>query len=324
MIFRTSIFGLCATLLAGCGTVLSSGLPAEISIPGDRLFTESLTSSRDGAVYVGSYGIDGYGGRTIYRASPGRAVAEVWIAPPSETSPGYLGVLADDKTHTLWACVLPVRMAAGEPQTTPSILRAFDLTSGAIKASYPLPTPGGVCNDIAIAADGAVFVTDTENMEILRLGAGASALEVWSGNGAFGPKGGILDGIAILGDRLFVNTLATNKLFAAAILPDGAAGPVSEIALSRPILAPDGMRSFGQDLLLVESGGPGRLSRVTVSGNSGEVVTLSEGYPGGAVAVTVVGTNAYVLEAQFAAEETLPKMPTKPYKAVAVDVGPRP
>lgn len=66
------------------------------------------------------------------------------------------------------------------------------------------------------------------------------------------------------------------------------------------------------------------MSRVTLSGNSGEVTTLSEGYPGGAVAVTVVGTNAYVLEAQFAAEETLPKTPTRPYEAVAVNVGAAP
>lgn len=323
MTTRAWIIGLCIALVAGCSDLRSPDLPAAISIPGDRLFTESLTSSRDGTVYVASYGIDGFGARTIYRAAPGSAVAEVWIPPATANSPGYLGVFADDNTNTLWACVLPERMAGG-PQTAPSILRAFDLLTGAIKASYPLPTSGAICNDIAIAGDGTVYATDTENMEILRLRTGASALEVWSGNGAFGDRGGILDGIAILGDRVFVNTLATNKLFAVSIEPDGAAGPVAEIELNRPILAPDGMRSFGQDLLLVESGGPGRLSRVTLSGNSGEVTTLSEGYPGGAVAVTVVGTNAYVLEAQFAAEETLPKTPTRPYEAVAVNVGAAP
>ncbi|MBT9445634.1 MAG: hypothetical protein IV086_08055 [Hyphomonadaceae bacterium] len=320
MTTRACVAGFCIALVAGCSASQPADLPTAISIPGDRLFTESLTSSRDGTFYVGSYGIDGYGARTIYRALPGSAVAEVWISPTTESSPGYLGVLADDASNTLWACVLPERMV-GRPTTAPSVLRAFDLKTGAIKASYPLPTPEAICNDIAIAADGAVYATDTENMEIVRLRKGAFALEAWSGNGAFGGKGGILDGIAILGDRVFVNALATNKLFAVSIERDGAAGPVSEIELDRPILAPDGMRSFGKDLLLVESGGPGRLSRVTLSGNFGKVATVSEGYPGGAVAVTVVGTNAYVLEAQFAAEETLPKTPTKPYEAVAVHVG---
>lgn len=323
MTTKVYVAGLLIALVTGGSALASPDLPATISIPGDRLFTESLTSSRDGTVYVASYGIDGYGARTIYRASPGSAVAEVWIPPATDMSPGYLGVFADDSTNTLWACVLPERMAGG-PQTAPSILRAFDLATGAIKASFPLPTSEAICNDIAIAGDGAVYATDTENMEVVRLRPGASALEVWSGSGAFGARGGILDGIAILGDRLFVNTLATNKLFAVPIEPDGTAGPVSAIELNRPILAPDGMRSFGQDLLLVESGGPGRLSRVTLSGNSGVVATLGEGYPGGAVAVTVVGTNAYVLTAQFSAEETLPKTPTRPYEAVAVDVGTAP
>lgn len=320
MTAKAGVAGLCFALIAGCSALPPPDLPAAISIPGDRLFTESLTSSRDGTVYVSSYGIDGYGSRTIYRALPGSAVAEVWIPPATDRSPGYLGVLADDISNTLWACVLPERMA-GQPQTAPSALRAYDLKTGAIKATYPLPTPGAICNDIAISADGIPYATDTENMEILRRPKGGSALEVWAGSGAFGAKGGILDGIAILDGRVFVNALATNRLFAVSIDRDGAAGPVTEIELDHPILAPDGMRSFGKDLLLVESGGLGRLSRVSLTGNTGKVTTLNEGYPGGPVAVTVVGTNAYVLEAQFAAEEVLPKTPTKPFKAVAVHVG---
>lgn len=323
MTTRVYFAGLAIALVMGSSALASPETPATISIPGDRLFTESLTSSRDGTVYVSSYGMDGFGSRTIYRAAPGSAVAQVWIPPASDTSPGYLGVFADDAANTLWACVLPERMAGGQT-TAPSILRAFDLSTGAVKASYTLPTAGAICNDIAVAGDGTIYATDTENMEILRLRSGASELEVWSGGGAFGDKGGILDGIAILGDRLFVNTLLTNGLFAVPIKADGAAGPVSTIELSRPVLAPDGMRSFGRDLLLVESGGPGRLSRITLSGNSGVVMTLGEGYPGGPVAVTVVGTTAYVLSAQFAAEETLPKTPTLPYEAVAVDLGAAP
>jgi hypothetical protein len=320
MMAKAAVAGIGFTFIAACTAATPPDLPAEISIPGDRLFTESLTAARDGSVYISSYGVDGYGARTIYRASPGSAVADVWIPPATDRSPGYLGVLADDSSNTLWTCMLPERMA-GQPQTAPSALRAFDLKSGAVKGTYPLPTPGAVCNDIAIAADGVLYATDTENMEIVHLPKGASALKVWAGSGAFGAKGGILDGIAILENRVFVNALATNKLFAVSIEHDGAAGPVSEIKLDRAILAPDGMRSWGKDLLLVESGGPGRLSRVALSGNSGTITTLSEGYAGGPVAVAVVGTNAYVLEAQFAAEEVLPKTPTKPFRAIAVRVG---
>jgi hypothetical protein len=87
------------------------------------------------------------------------------------------------------------------------------------------------------------------------------------------------------------------------------------------------MRSFGgADLLVAEGGGAGRLSRVTVAGDAGKAVTVKEGFPDGPVAVTVVGTTAYVLEGQLALMMNPPKAgetppPPKPYKATAVEVG---
>lgn len=159
------------------------------------------------------------------------------------------------------------------------------------------------------------------NMEVARLKKGAQALEVWAGNGAFGPKGGVLDGIAVLGDRVIVNTLATSKLFSVPIESGGKAGTATEITLDRPIERPDGMRSFGKkDLLTVEGGGGGRLSRITLDGNSGKVTTVKESYPDGPVAVTVVGTTAYVLEGQLSAMRK-PDAPAKPFHATAVEVG---
>jgi hypothetical protein len=53
------------------------------------------------------------------------------------------------------------------------------------------------------------------------------------------------------------------------------------------------MRSFGRnDVLIIEGRSGGRLSRITLNGNSGTVTTIKEGYPDGPVAVTVVGTTA--------------------------------
>jgi hypothetical protein len=57
---------------------------------------------------------------------------------------------------------------------------------------------------------------------------------------------------------LFVNTLATNKLFTVPIEADGKAGTITEMNLDRAIHNPDGMRSFGKDsVLIVEGGGMG-------------------------------------------------------------------
>ena len=37
-------------------------------------------------------------------------------------------------------------------------LRSFDLKSGAAKGTYPFPPNSGICNDIAVSADGTAYV----------------------------------------------------------------------------------------------------------------------------------------------------------------------
>jgi hypothetical protein len=299
--------------------------PAEIVIPGVRLFTESLTSTADGSVIIGSVG-----GRTIFRAKPGESQAQAWIQPGTDGLAGVFGVLADDKSNTLYACSgsFGPPGAAGAPPPPPSALHAFDLETGAPKGKWNVPTAGGFCNDIAVDANGTAYITDTSNMEVAALKPGAKALEVWAGSdGSFGPKGGVLDGIAVVQDKVVVNALRTGKLFSVPIGKDGKAGTVAEVKLDRPLDGPDGQRTWGKDSILVAEGsGVGKLSRVTLSGANldvGKVTTLKEGFPDTAVAVTVIGETAYVLEGQLAALRGPPNPDAKPkpFKATAVNVG---
>jgi len=299
--------------------------PAEIVIPGEGITPESLTSTADGHVIIGSVGA-----RTIWRAAPAAATAEAWIQPGTDGMQGVFGVFADDSTGTLYACSgsFGAPPAAGSPPPPPSTLHTFDLATGAPKGKYPLPDAGGFCNDIAVDAAGNVYITDTSNMLVDRLAKGGTKLETWAGkDGSLGAKGGVLDGIAVLGDRVVVNALVASKLYAVPIGADGVAGKAVEIKTDRTVERPDGMRSFGgTDLLVAEGGGQGRLSRVTITGDTGKVSTLKEGFPDGPVAVTVVGTTAYVLEGQLALMMNPPKPgetppPAKPYKATAVEVG---
>jgi glucose/arabinose dehydrogenase/mono/diheme cytochrome c family protein len=293
--------------------------PAELSIPGEKIYPESLTSTADGRIIIGTITA-----RTIFVVKPGESTAAPWIRPDNETTLGVYGVLADDKSNTLWACYSSFPGSHESAPQSPSVLKSFDLKTGALKERYPLPTPGAFCNDIAVGSDGTAYVSDTENMEVDRLENGSHQLQVWAGKGGFGPKGGVLDGISVLGNRLFVNTLETNKLFVVPIESDGNAGPITEVKLDRGIENPDGMRSFGKDsLLIVEGGGKGRLSRINISGSSGHLTTLKEGYPDGAVSVTVVGTTGYVVEGQLDAlfGPAAQKATTKPFHATAVEVG---
>ncbi len=311
-----------AALSAALALSARAAPPPWITIQGERIFPESITSTADGTVIIGSIGQ-----RAIYRARPGSPTAERWIGPGTGGMQSIFGVLADEKTHTLWACSNAFGPATG--RAPPATLLAFDLGSGAFKAGYPLPTSGAFCNDIAVGADGTVYATDTNNMEVVRLVKHAVRLETWAGRGAFGPKGGLLDGICILERRVLVNTLATSRLFSVPIDRDGTAGAVVEVKLDHALAHPDGMRSFGRYGLLVAQGGAGgRLSRVIVHGDTGTVTLLKEGFPDGPVSVTVVGTTAYVLEGQLGKllhppgpEGADPIMKLNPFRATAVEVG---
>ncbi|HEV7631537.1 MAG TPA: hypothetical protein VGO41_01020 [Steroidobacteraceae bacterium] len=313
---RSVALPLGAALLTAAGA--HAAAPAIISIPGEGVFPESLTSDRDGNIYIGSVGKS-----QVYRVKKGGDTAEVFIAPGTDGVKQTFGVFVDDKARTLWVCsnLLGPPPAAGAPPAPPNSLFAFDLKSGTVSGQYAFPA-GGFCNDAAVGADGSVYASDTNGMQVLRLPKGGKTLEVWAGNGAFGPAGGVLDGIAVVEGRVVINTLATSKLFAIAVQKDGKAGAVTELKLDRPIERPDGMRSFGKRSLLVAEGGAGgRLSRVDLTGDTGKVTTLKEGFPDGPVAVTVVGTTGYVLEAQLAAMRAPAGTPPKPFKATAVEVG---
>lgn len=296
----------------------SPAAPASIHIPGERLFTESLTSTKDGTVIIGSVM-----GRTIFRVKRGADTAEAWIQPGTAGLAGVFGVFADEKSNTLWACSGSFG-APGAPPASPSALYAFDLKTGAHKAHYALPTAGGFCNDIAVDKNGNAYATDTNNMEVVVLKKGAKELAVWSAPDAFGAKGGVLDGIAVLGDRVFTNTLITSKLFATPIGKDGKAGTTVEVKLDSPVERPDGMRSFGANGLLVAEGGGGKLSKLVINGDSGKRTVLKEGLTNGLVAVTVVGTKAYALESGMRVGPPTPgseEPPPKPAVATAVEVG---
>ncbi len=297
-----------------------AGPPAHIIVQGERIFPESLTSTADGAVIIGSIGQ-----RAIYRAAPGSALAVPWITAGTDGIHSIFGVLADEASGTLWACSNsfgPPQPGAAPPH---AMLYAFDLRTGAPKARYPFPAAGSLCNDISIGPDGTAYATDTNNMEVVRLRKGATALDEWVGNGAFGPRGGIVDGIVVLDGRVIVGTLATSKLFSVPIEADGNAGPVTEVTLDQPLAGPDGIRRFGRNgLLLAEGGGGGRLSRVIVNGDHGTVTVIRQGFPDGPVAVTVVGTTAYLLEGQLASlmrRAADPSGKPKPFRATAVEVG---
>ena len=257
----------------------------EVTLNDTGVQAENLTSSQDGAVYFGSTAKG-----TIYRAAPGASQAEPWILASAAGLSNVLGVLADDKSGTLWVCQNNTGGRGGAPVVGQTALRSFDLKSGAARATYPFPTNGGVCNDIAVASNGTVYATESFGNRIHRLRPGATELESWITD----PQLAAVDGVALLDDgAVYVNTFFGGKLLRIPVNADGSAGTIVPIETSLPLTRPDGLRTTGPQTF-IQAEGQGRVTELTIKGNRAEVRVLREGLTG-ATGVTLVGGNALVL-----------------------------
>jgi streptogramin lyase len=257
----------------------------EVTINDTNVTPENLTSTHDGTVYFGSTSKG-----TIYRATPGAARAEPWILASATGLTNVLGVLADDNTNTLWVCQNATGGRDGAPVAGQTALRSFDLKSGAAKGTYPFPPNAGICNDIAVSADGTANVSESFRGRIHRLRPGATALEVWVSDQQLD----VIDGIALLADgSVYANNFATGRLYRIPVNADGTAGVVVPIETSMPFSRPDGLRTVGPRTLL-QAEGQGRLTELTINGNRAEVRVVQDDLPG-ATGVTIVGNSALVL-----------------------------
>ncbi len=219
---RTLVFLL--TAIVAC----SAQAVTEITLPGTRFFPESITSTNDGTIYIGSLG---HG--NISRIAPGNSKVEEFIKPATGGLHQVIGVFADEKNATLWVCSNNIDKKGENPA-----LKAFDLKSGAFKATYPMPGADPFCNDIAVADDGTAYVSDTQQETILMLKRGAKSLEAVAKD----PLLAGVDGLAF-GDKgmLYVNSFTTGKFLRVDLGADGKSTKVSEINLSRPLVKLDGL-----------------------------------------------------------------------------------
>jgi sugar lactone lactonase YvrE len=266
---------------------------APVGVP-DKSFPESVTSTKDGTLYAGSFNLGG-----VVKAKPG-GKAEQFIAPGAAGSRSTLGVLADEKGGRLFVCSNDITGfgVPGPGDTKGAWLHVFDLSNGAPKGNYALPDPKSLCNDIVVGSDGTAYVSDSFAPNVYSLKPGGTALEVWATDPVLAPaKDGVgLDGIAIGTDgNLYVTTFIPAKLFKIA-MKDGKAGAITELKTSRAIDHADAMRAFGDSFLLIE--GAGRLTKVTVKGDEAQVDTIAEGLAE-PVSVTQVCHTGWVAEGKL-------------------------
>jgi sugar lactone lactonase YvrE len=268
--------------------VLANATP--VGIP-DRSFPESLTSTRDGTLYVGSLNLGG-----VVRIVHG-GKAEPFVQPGAAGSRSVLGVLADENGGTLYVCSNDMTGLGipGPSDTKGAWLKTFDLAGGTPKGSFPFADPKSMSNDIAVGYDGTAYVTDSFTPNVYCLRPEGIALEVWATDPLLAPaKNGVgLDGIAFGSDgHLYVTQFIPGALFRITVR-DGKAGAITALKPSRALDRPDGMRAFGDGFLLIEDAG--RLNKVTIEGDRAEIETIQDGFVE-PVGVTVVGHTAWVAE----------------------------
>jgi sugar lactone lactonase YvrE len=284
---------LAAMLLAGCATTDSGSgqvpQPRDITINGSRVHPESIASDTRGTLYVGSVG------GTIYRATEGSSTAQPWIVPsPANGLTSLFGVLADEASETLWACNNPP-FGAPAPAGATSGLKAFDLRSGALKASHAFPGQGPfACNDIAIAADGTTYATDTAGGRIFALAPGGSQLTLFAAS----PDLVGIDGIAFAGDgTMYINNVRQNTVQRVLRTGAGYAG-LTTLTLSQPVNGPDALRLVSGNRFLQAEGSGNRVTYVDIEGDRAIITPIKTGLdssPG----VTHVGRIGYATEGKI-------------------------
>ena len=152
-----------------------------VPIPGTKPFPESITSTSNGALFIGRVGDGG-----IVRIKPRTAERTVFVEPGALGSRSIMGVFADEAANTLWACSNNMSVLGG-PATghdTSSALKGFDL-KGVGKRSISLPRPHAFCNDITMDSKGSVYVTDSANPTVLVLSPGATGFEEFASSQQF-------------------------------------------------------------------------------------------------------------------------------------------
>ncbi len=264
-----------ANVLLAAGCALYAATPAIISIPSKDLFPESITSTSDGAIIIGSYGTS-----SVWRIPAGQTIAAKWIDASTTKGP-LLGVLADEKAGLLLVCQ--------------SGVKTFDLKTGAAKGALTIPTANPFCNDLAVRNNGDIYVSDTIGAKIFKFGKGEkTAVEV-----AADPLLAGVDGLAFLGDTLYANNVTTSKLLRLDLAKDGKVTKVTDLKLSRPLEGPDGMRAIDSKRLIIAEGA-GRTAMAVPSGDTVQITTLKEGgMEGGTPAVTVTKGMGWTMEGKL-------------------------
>ncbi len=242
---RRTILALLTSATLAMSTALTAA-PAhaatrDYDLPEAGVFLEGIgVDDRAGLVYVSATNRSG----TIYRGEVGSGRLDVWQGPtPGDNG---RGIDVDDRGRVF---------VAGGPSAE---VRVFS-RSGRLLAELPTGEPGSFLNDVRVADDGSVFVTDSSLPRIWRVSQTRAgwAIELWrdvSGTITYTPAltdfdlGGIVT--TPDGDALLTTQGTTGQLWRI----DLRTRRISEVALDgAPLVNADGIVLKGRTLYVVQN-----------------------------------------------------------------------
>ncbi|MCG8457948.1 MAG: hypothetical protein MI919_16850, partial [Holophagales bacterium] len=186
--------------------------------------------------------------RKIVRLRSGGEVSDLVAEGMMEV----LGMEVDVEQRHLWAVMGegPTGLEAEEPRRNAVV--QVELGTGRLLATYPLAADGRnrILNDLTLAPDGRVFVTDSNFGGIYRLEAGGT-LELFVEL----PESNYLNGITVApgGGRIYVTHL--EGLTAIELDEGGNAGPAVRVAAGDDLFLGhgDGLCASGDSLIVVQN-----------------------------------------------------------------------
>jgi len=207
--------------------------------PADLLPEGIACDSDSGAVFLGSRGY-----RKIVRVDD--SVARDFVDPRAELG-AVLGLHVDSTRRLLWAAHNPRGKSEREAGRLRSGVIAVDLDGGAVVRTVALEGRH-LLNDLAIAPDGDVYVTDSEPGAVWRIRAGGAALERVVADGTFMYP----NGIAWIEERRALVVADVSGLH----LLEPSSGVRRRIARgpARTLGAVDGLVRYGDRLVGIQNG----------------------------------------------------------------------
>ena len=271
-----------------------------IELPSKFQYPNGITHASDGTLYVGSI-VSGQ----ILRINP-KGKIETFF-PGSDKVFASTALRLDEKRGILWGTspdFLGVPGSNGETTRRPHRIFAIDTRTGKVLRVILMPD-GGFGNDMALDANGGVYVTDSLRPRIYYLAPGADQLRVWAEDARFSSKQLGLSGIARRSDGVtIVGLYSDGKLFKVTQQPQGDV-KVEPILLERKLENPDGMQFTFDGWLVVTEGavasGNGRLLRINALSAGTEpksIETIASGIES-PVNLTVVGREIWVTESRI-------------------------